>query len=330
MTPITHRRRGNAVVVALGLLSACLTPRATSLEGARILFGGGEAGGARNIYAITPEGAEIEQLTFFDGKRDSASEPAWSPDGRRIAFSAWREWVTPRIYVMHADGSNHRLISSGGEGYGPSWSPRGKAIAFWAARWPTSHGVFVTDVDGGPDTRITGLDTVARHPSWRPVGDAIAYVLSDEGAMDLHIMDAQGQRTTQVAARSISGQWPAWHPREATLAFAAGNAAGGPDIHTVDVDGDIERRVTEHPAWDTDPRWSPDGTQILFTSRRDGHGALFIVDLDGRIVRKVTDRRFVSIRGASWFDPDVPRSVSPRVRQATTWGWLRRLGQPRP
>jgi Tol biopolymer transport system component len=67
----------------------------------------------------------------------------------------------------------------------------------------------------------------------------------------------------------------------------------------MDADGTNERRLTAHPASDGDPDWSPDGTQILFTSKRDGDPALFIMDLNGRIVRRVTDERFPYIEGSS-------------------------------
>jgi Tol biopolymer transport system component len=104
VTPTTYRTRADTIVVAMALLCASLAPRAWCQEGARILFGGGEAGGATNIYMTTPEGEPPEQLKFFDGKRDWATGPAWSPDGRQIAFSASREWVTPRIYVIAPTG----------------------------------------------------------------------------------------------------------------------------------------------------------------------------------------------------------------------------------
>ena len=101
-----------------------------------------------------------------------------------------------------------------------------------------------------------------------------------------------------------------------------------PDIYTINTDGSDERRITKHLAWDGNPCWSPDGTQIVFESTRDDSQGLFIMDLDGRIVQKVTDERIASVNGASWFDPDVPRSVSPIGRRTTTWGWLKRLGAP--
>jgi TolB protein len=332
MTPITYRRRVSSVVVVLAALSTCMAPRAMALGRARILFGGSEAGGGYNVYVARPDGAQLEQLTFFDGKRDYASDPAWSPDGRRIAFSATREWVTPRIYVMDADASNHRLISEGGSDRAPTWSPRGNAVAFWSARWPTTQGIYVADVAGGPDRRLTSLDSYAYYPSWRPVGDAIAYTTS-HGAdgMNIHIMDAQGRRTAQITARPSSDGWPAWHPREEAIAFAAWDGDNdAPDIHTINADGTDERRVTKHPAWDGEPRWSPDGTQLLFMSTRDGRHALYISDVDGRIVRNVTGPQFLGIHGSSWFDPDVPRSVSPVGLRAATWGWLRSLGRPAP
>jgi len=137
--PITARRRANEFTVfTLAMLSVCMAPRAWSLDGARIAFGGLGADGAPNIYVTTPEGAGLEQLTFHNGRSDWAWEPAWSPDGRQIAFSSTRKWVTQRIYVMDADAGSQRLISDGADDghhdYFPTWSPRGHAVAFSSRR----------------------------------------------------------------------------------------------------------------------------------------------------------------------------------------------------
>jgi dipeptidyl aminopeptidase/acylaminoacyl peptidase len=98
---------------------------------------------------------------------------------------------------------------------------------------------------------------------------------------------------------------------------------GDGDIYVIAANGTGEQRLTAHPADDGDPSWSPDGAKIVFTSRRDGNG-LYIMDRDGRNIRRVTDGgEFRGIEGSSWYDPDAPRSVSPVARRATMWGWLR-------
>ena len=159
------------------------------------------------------------------------------------------------------------------------------------------------------------------------------------GSMDIHIMDGQGGDLGQLTDRPRHDGAPSWHPRTKAIAFESwGENDDNVDIHTMDADGSDEQRLTTHPTDDRKPSWSPDGTQILFESHRDGVMGLYIMNRDGRIVRKVTDDRLLGrpgawltdLHGASWFDPAVPRSVSPVGRRATTWGWLKRLGTGRP
>jgi TolB protein len=141
-------------------------------------------------------------------------------------------------------------------------------------------------------------------------------------------MAHDGAHLQALTDRRASDGGASWHPRADAVAFVSyGEGDGNGDIYTIRADGSGERQLTWHPETDNWPRWSPDGTQILFSSRRDGANALFIMDLDGAIVRKVTDERF-TVQGADWFDPDAPRTVSPLGRYATTWGWLKRLGSP--
>ena len=147
-------------------------------------------------------------------------------------------------------------------------------------------------------------------------------------------MDEHGRHLDQLTDTETGNSGPVWHPREEVIAFTAWDTVledgeVSSDIHTIRADGRDEQRVTRHSARDYDAQWSPNGREILFTSRRDGDPALFIIDTRGGPVRRVTDNRFVRIWGSSWLDSKFPRSVSPASRHTAMWGWLKRLGAPR-
>ncbi len=328
---------GRALAAAVLVLTAVTAPRAWPGDGARIVFGAATRDGKKGIYITTPQGDGFKELTDH---RIGGIWPAWSHDGRSIAFAHSPLGLHRSIYLMDPDGDNVRMLSraAGGGDWYPTWSPRDDAIAFTSSR---RHGlgsrtIYVADLASGAETLITDPDTWALGPSWSPVGDTIAYA-SGNAHLDIHIMDRAGTPLAQLTDRPRVDWQPSWHPRGKLIAFVSGGEdSANLDIHTRNSDGAGERRLTMHPADDRTPVWSPDGTQILFDSLRDGVGGLFIMTLEGRIVRKVTDERLagrvgatlVEAWGASWHDPAVPRSVSPVGRHATTWGWLKRLGAP--
>ncbi len=321
--------RAFGITIMALILFACSTLGAWALGGPRIAFGGVTPDLQRGLYVTDPGGSEIEQLISAPSV---AGNPAWSHDGRRIAFNYSDGVDRTRIYRIDADGGSLRHLSEGPGDYGPTWAPYDEAIAFRSARQGSDRqGVYVNyhhgPLNGRGDFRLTGL-AGASGPSWRPAGDVIAYAGWYGEGLDIHLMDAYGLHLAQVTDRPRIDFQPTWHPREDTLAYVAEGDGENYDIHTISTDGTKERRLTVHPAYDHDPDWSPDGTQILFTSDRDGDDALFIMDLNGRIVRRVTDDRFIGIEGSSWYDPDHPRSVSPAGRHATTWGWMKRLAAP--
>lgn len=91
----------------------------------------------------------------------SAADPAWSPDGGRIAFT---DRATSSIFVVDADGQNLRQVTSGPEDRDPTWSPTGRQIAFSSKRG-TWRSLFVVKTDGTGRKRLTN-DGFDRQPEW--------------------------------------------------------------------------------------------------------------------------------------------------------------------
>ena len=98
--------------------------------------------------------------------------PAWSPDGRKIAFDGTTRDGKSEIYVINADGSGkRRLTRTAGQEFGPAWSPDGRKIAF--SRGPNGHQqVYVMNADGSGQRRLTHLPAhnIASPLAWLPDG----------------------------------------------------------------------------------------------------------------------------------------------------------------
>jgi Tol biopolymer transport system component len=116
--------------------------------------------GKNDVYTMLSDGGSVRNLT--NSPADDGT-PAWSPDGKLIAFTTDRDG-RQQIYVMNADGSAVRRVSqSNVSDFSPTWSPDGKWIAFTSTR-NGSTDVFMMDLNGNNATQLTkgGGD----HPAW--------------------------------------------------------------------------------------------------------------------------------------------------------------------
>jgi Tol biopolymer transport system component len=145
------RSTRHRVLCLLTLVIIAVSPLALP-PGARAAYAGGDgliafssASGAQSVLAVTPSGRRLRPLTTCRPDLDQpcgGTEPAWSPDGRRIAFRRGDE-----LWVMNADGSAARPLDgvAGGE---PSWSPDGRRIAFTALGYKGKFGLAIVKADG--------------------------------------------------------------------------------------------------------------------------------------------------------------------------------------
>jgi Tol biopolymer transport system component len=257
-------------------------PTGTRALSGRIAF----ADDVRDVYVINADGTGLTKLTSHPG---NDFDPAWSPDGTRIAFRSERDGNN-EIYVMNADGSGARNVSNySGDDWGPAWSPDGDSIAFNSNRDGPDLHLYVVRPDGSGVERIGG-DIWVEYPAWSPDGRKIAFMAqtwADGDNYEIYVMNADGSAVRRLTHAPGSDGHPAWSPDSRKIAFNSERADPGSSpahrIYTMNADGSGQRRLTR--VFGKYPDWSPDGRRIIFTG---GHG-LFIVDADGsRLTRLAT------------------------------------------
>jgi len=236
------------------------------------------------IYVMNADGSEQTRLT---NNQASDFGPAWSPDGKRIAFASNLDG-NYEIYVMNADGSGQtRLTNNQADDYDLAWSPDGNRIAF-ASNLDGNYEIYVMNIDGSGQTRLTNNQASDFYPAWSPDGKQIAfYSKRDEPNPDscgsncnyeIYVMNANGSGQTRLTNNQAKDFGPAWSPDGKQIAFYSKRDEPNSDscgsncnyeIYVMNANGSGQTRLTNNQASDFYPAWSPDGKQIAFYSRRD-------------------------------------------------------------
>lgn len=281
------QRDGNAEIYYKRNLS---TP--DSLGNRLIVYVGPDTNGQGQIFTIMPDGSNKRQLTQTAGGN---SFPAWSHDGKRIAFTSGRSG-TPELWMMDADGSNQTQLTTppGSGNFVPSWSPDATQIAFSSIR--TSHPeIWVMNADGSNQRQLTTTATPggSNAPSWSPDGTKIAFASDRSGSTQVYTMNPDGsdvqQLTEPIEPNFPDSNVPVWSPDGSKIAFWSGIEQQFGQVWVMDADGSNRRPLTNcsPPSNCDNPAWSPAGTVILFETNRDGPIETWIMDADGSNQRRL-------------------------------------------
>jgi TolB protein len=238
--------------------------------------------GSKEIYAMDFDGRNARRLTSV---RSLALSPAGSRSGK-IAYTSYAK-LFPQIWMMNADGSVKREVSTGIElNASPSLSPDETQIAFaGSARGNTD--IYVVNAGGGGLRRLTTTRAIEASPAWSPTGRQILYTSDQSGNPQIHAVDPEGSGARRV---TFAGNWndeASWSPDGARIAFACRNE-GDFNICLMDFATGQTVQLTAEGS-NGRPSWSPDGEKIVYSSRRGGRTHIYTMDLNGQNKRQLTD-----------------------------------------
>jgi TolB protein len=267
------------VIAALAILSSfAVLPAAAQAafpgKNGKIAFAT-DRSGVFELYVMNADGSAQTPLLSNGNHPLRGVQPAWSPDGRKIAFKT----DAATIAVVDANGSNARIVASAGVSDWPSWSPDSTKLALNGNGF---SDIYTVNADG------SGLRFVASGltPEWSPNGREIAF--GGRGVPGIYTVKPDGTDLRRLTDRIDDA--PSWSPDGQRLTFE--RVQGGYDVMTMSRDGTGITNVTNSPIDETDPSWSPDGRRITFdgnASSSDVFHEVFIIGADGSDRTRLTN-----------------------------------------
>ena len=260
----------------------------TGLRGSmasQIAFVNPHKGESNEISIIDVNGQDKRQLTY---SKTLCISPNWSPDGNNLVFSSLidNNWLLMMINVN--TGQTQDISNWSGLNISPAWSPVNPDIVAFSSTRDGNSEVYSCRIDGKNIRRLTNHYRIDSSPSWSPDGKQIAFTSDRIGQPTIYVMNSDGSNTHRLTSNiNAYEDSPCWSPRGDRIAFVVLHDRSF-DIATVSPSGDDTVILTFGQGSNENPRWSPDGLRIVFSSTRLGGKNLFIMNWDGSNVRPIT------------------------------------------
>ena len=265
------------------------------LPGGKIAFSGYKDG-KPSVLVVNSDGSNLQQVRLDSIDVDYFTI---SPDGSELAAS-----IDGDIFIINIASGSLKKLTHNRRTYFPKWSPDGKYIAF-TDRFGEYTELCVIDTGGLVYRRLTPFYTGNISSTWAPDSKEIAFqgkgydffIVNTDHPLDIRQITNTGGDNKPIVAR----KFPSWSPDGKKIAYYGEYHQGDSiksGIYTMNADGTNPTRILKLNVG-TITAWSPDSKYIVCDLSKDGRFDIYIINLKGEIVKRLTDFN-VSNHDPSW------------------------------
>jgi TolB protein len=208
--------------------------------------------------------------------------PAWSPDGKQIAYVSFDKQKAVVVTQEVASGTRREIANFRGSNSAPAWSPDGQTLAVTLSRDSGSQ-IYLIDRSGGNVRRLTNSSAIDTEPAFAPDGRGLYFVSDRGGSPQIYRTSLAGGNAERITFGGSYNISPAISPDGRTLAYIS-RQGGAFRLYTLDLSGANAQPVAlTDTSDDESPSFAPNGRLIIYATRAQGRDVLMTTTLDGKI-----------------------------------------------